>query len=77
MDAGAAVLVFATWSERVGWGPVARMNLVTRMCVARAVRPVQGSGTNGLGFTGANRDAMKQGSGETVKQRFASGATLS
>ena len=33
--------------------------------------------SNGLQFTGANRDAMKQGSRKTVKQRFASGATVS
>jgi hypothetical protein len=32
---------------------------------------------NGLQFTGANRDAMKQGSWSTVKQRLASGATAS
>ena len=35
------------------------------------------SPSNGLGFTGANRDAMMQGSRSTVKQRFASGATQS
>ena len=33
--------------------------------------------SNGLGFTGASRDAMKQGSGSRVNQRSASGATLS
>ena len=35
------------------------------------------SAANGLQFTGANRDAMKQGSRSTVNQRFASGATVS
>ena len=32
---------------------------------------------NVLPFTGANRDAMKQGTWSTVEQRFASGATVS
>jgi hypothetical protein len=31
--------------------------------------------SNGLQFTGANRDAMNEGSRSTVKQRLASGAT--
>jgi hypothetical protein len=40
------------------------------MLNARVIAP-----SNGLQFTGANRDAMKQGSRSTVKQRLASGAT--